>query len=394
MNGIIILDGEEFYPKVNFETKEYERFQQDWEKDYLKLSNKLLSYVASASDGRNTVCSPYSLYILLALALNATGGSTQKEIKELIAPGYWIESFNMIMKDVQMEFNKQMKGGKLVSSNGICVENDMYDDILDGFRNLVNKMYDAEIFKAGDDVAHQINDWVNKKTYEMIPKLLDKIPEDFKVCLMNAIAFEAKWKTPYEDGDIYDDDFTNADGSVSEISFMSSTENLYIEDDYFTGFIKDYKGGRYALMALLPKQEDGTFLEKGIAQIDFYKYYKNAKYFDVYVEMPEFECEESQELTEFCMSMGLKSMFTTHANFTGITKSKGLKVDSIMQKAVIKVNRAGTKAAAVTAMMCPLGCPPDEKMTKYISLNRPFVYAVVNKEYDGLPVFAGVVNRM
>jgi len=72
-----------------------------------------------------------------------------------------------------------------------------------------------------------------------------------------SIAFDAKWLVPYFEEDIYEDgEFHNADGTMAIVPFMSSTEYYYIEDDYFTGFIKHYKGGRYALMTLLPKKEN------------------------------------------------------------------------------------------------------------------------------------------
>ena len=393
MSEVIILDGDDFYPEVEIDN--IEREQQDWEKAYLEISRKLLGHVASESDTENTVCSPYSFYIMLALALNATGGKTQKEIKELIAPGCSVKPFNEILKSVQMSFNKQMKGGKLVSSNGICIEDNLYENILEDFKQLVSKMYDAELFKGGADMVQQINDWVNKKTDGMIPKLMDQAPAQLKMCLMNAIAFDAKWQVPYEEDDIYEDgEFNNADGTVSEVPFMSSTEYDYIEDDYFTGFIKDYKGGRYALMALLPKKKNKKFLEKGIENIELYKYYKERQDYEVFVEMPEFDCEMSKDLTEFCRQIGLESLFTPKANFTGITEAEDIMVDSVLQKAVIKVNRAGTKAAAVTSMICVAGCAPDFDNTKSVTLDRPFVYAVINKEYDGLPVFTGMVNKL
>lgn len=245
-------------------------------------------------------------------------------------------------------------------------------------------------------MVQKINDWVNEKTDGMIPKLMDEAPANLKMCLMNAIAFDAKWQIPYGEDDIYEEgEFNNADGTVSEVPFMSSTENDYIEDDYFTGFIKDYKGGRYAFMALLPKKEnDKDFLAKGIEQIDFYKYYKERQSYEVYAEMPEFDCEMSRDLTDFCKKLGLETLFSPKSDFSGITKAEDIMVDSVIQKVVIKVNRAGTKAAAVTGMICVAGCAPDFDNTKSVTLDRPFVYAIINKEYDGLPVFAGVVNHL
>ena len=39
------------------------------------------------------------------------------------------------------------------------------------------------------------------------------------------------------------------------------------------------------------------------------------------------------------------------------------------------------------------GCAPDFDTIKEVTLDRPFVYAIMNKQY-GLPVFVGMVNQL
>lgn len=68
-----------------------------------------------------------------------------------------------------------------------------------------------------------------------------------------------------------------------------------------------------------------------------------------------------------------------------------LKVDSIVHKAHIEVDRKGTKAAAVTMAFVVAGCAPLGGF-KSVVLNRPFVYAIMNRETK-LPVFAGIYNQ-
>ena len=111
--------------------------------------------------------------------------------------------------------------------------------------------------------------------------------------------------------------------------------------------------------------------------------------------MPEFECSTDSELKNLCKDMGINAIFTPMANFGGmLAKDAGpLMVDSVLQKAYIKVNREGTKAAAVTGMVFCAGCAPESNKTKYVTLDRPFVYAIMDKG-SGLPVFVGTVNRL
>ncbi len=51
----------------------------------------------------------------------------------------------------------------------------------------------------------------------------DEAMNQMLACLMNAIAFEADWMEPYEDEDIYEDDFNNADGTITEVQMLEST---------------------------------------------------------------------------------------------------------------------------------------------------------------------------
>ena len=175
---------------------------------------------------------------------------------------------------------------------------------------------------------------------------------------------------------------------------LRSDEEDYIEDDFYTGFVKNYKGGKYAFMALLPKKKKAkTFWKRAIEQTDFKAYYDSRSYAEVVARIPEFEIATDMELTGFCQSIGIKSIFNPDADFSGMTTQEPLMVSSVLQKAVIKVDRAGTKAAAVSAMYVVAGCAPDFDNIKYVELDRPFVYAVVDRE-SGLPVFSGVVNKL
>ena len=43
----------------------------------------------------------------------------------------------------------------------------------------------------------------------MIPKLLEQAPADLRAVLMNAISFEAKWETIYEEDDVEEEEDSN-----------------------------------------------------------------------------------------------------------------------------------------------------------------------------------------
>ena len=109
------------------------------------------------------------------------------------------------------------------------------------------------------------------------------------------------------------------------------------------------------------------------------------------VALPEFRYDLSESLKELCESYGIQTIFSDHADFSPMS-SEWLKVDDILHKAHIEVDRKGTKAAAVTAFMMVGAGLPDFDMKRVI-LDRPFFYAIMHKS-TGLPVFVGAVNAL
>lgn len=72
--------------------------------------------------------------------------------------------------------------------------------------------------------------------------------------LINALSFEAKWQTIYQEASIRDGVFTTEDGQPQTVPMMHSKEYRYLETGTATGFLKSYAGGNCAFAALLPKE--------------------------------------------------------------------------------------------------------------------------------------------
>ena len=114
-------------------------------------------------------------------------------------------------------------------------------------------------------------------------------------------------------------------------------------------------------------------------------------YKKVIVSMPEFSCDSKLDLKEYCKELGINTLFTDNADFSPASRA-WLKVDAILHKAHVEVDRKGTKAAAVTmaGVVCAGAAVMEE--TKIVRLDRPFIYAVMHKETK-LPVFVGIMNK-
>ena len=328
-----------------------------------------------------------SIIMLLGIAADAVQGKARNEILEVINDGLTYDNLMEAFKEIQLDSSKSTS---LMSANAVCVEESIGNTISKEYSDRLKEIFGGEVF-ASQDIVDDVNSWVKTKTKGMIEDAADESVNQVLACLVNAVAFEAEWMEPYEDRDIYEKDFNNVDGTVTQVQMLESTENTYIEDEFFTGFVKPYKDKKYAFMALLPKKaECASFLLRAMKQIDFANLFDNAVCERVHAEIPEFKYDFSKNLTELCRDWGINTLFTPEADFSPMS-TEGMMMDSIMHKAHIEVDRKGTKAAAVTDPFL-YGAIDLLVGDKFVYLNRPFVYAIMDTE-TGLPVFAGLYNH-
>ena len=359
-------------------------------KKYNAFTSDLMQRYIKSRKGENVILSPLSILLLLSIASDATAGETSAEIKRFLDDSEAAPDFAVWLLDIQ----KSISSSNAISiANAVCVQKKLSESIRPAFIEKLRKDYAGELF-ASEDIVSDVNKWVWKATNGMIDQIADDSMKNMLICLLNAVSFEARWREEYEEDDIYDDEFTGADGNVKEVPFLHSCEQYYIEDDSFTGFTRPYKDAGFVFMALLPKKKRSqSFLVRALKDTNLTDLYQSrTDQYDLSVSMPEFESSFKDNLTAFCREVGIKKVFTEKADFTPMS-SEWLKADSVIHKARIEVNRQGTKASAVSAMGVVEACAPDFDRIKYVDLNRPFLYAIVH-EKTGLPVFTGILNRL
>ena len=93
--------------------------------------------------------------------------------------------------------------------------------------------YGAVIYKApfNEQTVNDINNWVKQNTDEMIPEILDQIPAEAVMYLVNALAFEAEWERIYNEYDVRDGEFTLINGVTQNVEYMYGEEHIYLEDE-------------------------------------------------------------------------------------------------------------------------------------------------------------------
>lgn len=379
------------------------------------LSLELFQRICSGE--KNALVSPLSLVTDLTMLSRGAKGQTRAQMEQGLS-----RDVDYLTAYLQYYFGglPQTEKAKLTSANSVWIRDDaerltMEEQFLVDAR----AYFEAEVYRAAFDrgTVADMNRWCSEKTDGMVEDMIRQLPEDEVIHLLNAICFDGAWKEPYEKHQIRKDVFTSETGVQKNVDFMYSTESVYLEGEYETGFVKPYQDG-YSFVALLPKtdQEAGaqseSRMEKAMGMAEYVQSLTGARFRElmnsafspgsevpVETAMPMFQMEYTagkELLIPLLESMGMTDLFDAgRADLSGMAVSSrgNIYVSSVAQKCFIEVDAAGTRAAAVTDIAVSDECAPEFEEMKTVRLDRPFVFAIVD-DRCGVPVFLGVVTEV
>lgn len=344
----------------------------------------------SAEKDENVLVSPLSVLLALYMTANGADGQTKEQMMQVLG-----EDLNGYLKVYQRSLS-QGTDYKMNIANGIWFKDKESLKVQEEFLKTNRDYFNAALYKAPfDDITcKEINNWVKENTDGMIEGVLDEISPDVVMYLINALSFDAKWKEIYKETSIHKGNvFTKEDGIGQKVTMMYSKEDVYIEDEAATGFVKYYKDKKYAFVALLPKE--GIKVADYVAALSadgFCQMLANAKQAVVNARLPKFEAEYDILLNDVLVQMGMQDAFSSNdADFSkmAVSDDGNIFISRVLHKAFISVDEQGTKAGAATVVETADGCAPiTESYNVY--LDRPFVYMLIDCKTNQ-PFFIGTM---
>ena len=338
-----------------------------------------------AYDGNNTLISPLSAMLALSMTANGAKGKTLSQMES---------AFGMSLDDLNEFFYSYRTGlaqtekSKLTLANSIWLHGSF--NVKSTFLQTNADFFGADAYKTPFDetTLRKINEWVNEKTDGMIPELIDEIPGDTVLYLINALFFDAEWANPFSPSNTQPGTFTKENGERVKVDLMIAEEVCdYVVSDQAQGIVKYYGGGEYAFVALLPNKY--VLLSDFVASLDggsLRSLLTNRQTGEVRIRLPKYEVEYTVDLSDALKNMGMTAAFGGKADFSGITgRRRDLRVDSVVQKTFFSVDENGTRAGAATESGLYMSVKPTFVFT------RPFVYMLVDTR-NYLPLFIGTLN--
>ena len=336
-----------------------------------KNNNFDYKFIKQIEGNDNTLVSPLSMAYLLSMIQSGANGNTLNELN--IA----LDNYDLLpMENID---------SKISMANSMWINNKYKNDINNTFATALKINYHSEVLYDEFINADNINKWVSEKTYNMINELFpsDSVNSvDTIMALVNAIGINFKWDEEF------DCNKTLMGNFLDKNVYMMSSNEKYLESDYYTGFIKDYEklsdNSQYEFIGLLPKKD----IQDIINNLSNDVINKSITESETYVQIPRFNYNyEVGNLKSKLNALGINDMFIEGvANFDGIAKD--IYVSKIVQKTYIDFMESGTKAAAASGAIFDSNSVSEAKS---VIFNKPFVYLIRKKGSNNI-YFIGTVN--
>ncbi len=340
----------------------------------------------------NLMVSPLSVSMALGMTRNGAAGSTLEAMTNTLGfSGMSDTDISESYKYIVETFSSLDPKVKVQIANSIWYRNTF--NVEQPFVLTNQKYFDAEVSPldfSSPSAVNTINGWVSDKTNKLIPSIIDQIPADAVMYLVNAVYFKGQWKYQFETKNTELKPFF-VSGGIS-VQAMTQHETLpYFKGTGFEAVELPYNQGNYSMTVLLPDANKTiTDIIPQLSKANWDTWSSQFIETDVHLQMPKFKYTyEEKNMKPILSAMGMNVAFTDDADFTRMNSGGRLSISRVLHKTYIATDEEGTEAAAVTAVeIRTTSVGPDQ--VKYFTINRPFIYFIREKS-TGTILFIGTV---
>lgn len=368
-----------------------------WTDDHVRDSNNLLNWnMLSLMDPEsNQFFSSYGILSILLLLDAGAEGKTKTEIEEALGIhdlAAFIAAYDQL--------NGQIEKG-CTNATAIYIDKSLpqAEDFQSYYLPAVSPLHASVSFvdfiKDTEKIKKAITKWVKEKTKGLIKDYQSQIDPESVADFLNVLYFDGHWKKPF------------LSKSTEKRTFYGKTQEtkvdmMHIYDESF--LYNTY--GKFKIVEL-NYQEEGMVCDV-IMPLD-----ENDDLMTLWESLssPEKEnllsCpkEETElhvlglpkiteditydHLTEMLQKLGMTTMFSSEADFSHIAEN--LYVSSMIQRAKVKFDEKGTKAAAVTEASVKASAMRTD--TVDFIADHPYLF-VIRDTKTGLILFTGLINDL
>ncbi|MBN1465732.1 serpin family protein [candidate division KSB1 bacterium] len=356
----------------------------------------LFNKVVADGENSNVFISPLSVSMALGMTLNGAAGETRTAMQKTLnfgdmsadeingAYASLIQLLRSIDPLVQFE---------IANSMWTHVDFPVRQEFINTNKTFFDAMISALDFRA-PAALKTINGWVDQKTHGKIDKIIDTIPPDVVMYLINAIYFKGTWTFEFNKKETNDETFFVTENERVQAPFMRQTNDSlpYFENDLLQMIDLPYGNRQFSMTIILPRNNKSV--SDIVSQLDganWTTWLGSLRRQKGTIQMPKFKLEYKKSLPDVLSAMGMGIAFSDAADFSGINAEKRTSISDVIHKTFVDVYEEGTEAAAVTAVEISLtSVGPSQGF--FMRVDRPFIFTIREKS-SGTILFIGQVIR-
>jgi serine protease inhibitor len=278
-------------------------------------------------------------------------------------------------------------GGPLKSANAI-----VFDRKAAPYPRIIPELTEAGAqvsVEALDDPAtiERINVWVKEQTAGLIPSIIDKAPREGGLVALNALHFKERWKEAFDPGLTRTARFYGMAGNGTEVPMMQREGKLsFREDDAFVAVELPYAADRFRLVVITTRDKPAR--AAAFRPVADWLTGDGFEQRPGELALPRFALASSADLLHALDDLGLHPARVSPAALGGLSPAP-MSIAQVLQRTEIRVDEAGTEAAAASAVMTTRAVATDfVKMT----VDKPFMFALRDAQ-SGLVLLTGYVDN-
>lgn len=326
-----------------------------------------IGHVLAARSGTALARANAALAIRLAAAVSAPQNAQPGLVPHLnVANGMWLQS-------------------------GLRLGRAFVDTVSGGFGAALRQ---ADFRHQPEAARRTINHWVAGHTAGLIQNLMSPgtITVRTALVLANAVYLKAHWVSPFATSATRPGMFVTASGTRVSVPFMSQQETPF---GYAAGWAVraialPYRYSTVSMLVVMPSAGALPGFERRLTNASLERLAASLRPTLVDLRMPRFHLTAHMQLDSTLAALGMPIAFTPRADFSPITTQTPLAISAVEHGADLKVNEAGTVAAAATGIsVAPTAVAPGH--VTHLSLDHPFLL-FIRDNTTGAILFAGRVT--
>ena len=354
----------------------------------------LYGELRSKPNAGNVFISPYSIYTALSMTYRGATGISKEEFEQLLHVDGAPKTFHSSMRELNSGLISPAFGSeryKFSISNAIWV-NPRFE-LEQPYIDFLSEFYDAQAYNELS--VPKINAWAEEKTGGKITNLLrdSDVDADTVTILTNAAYFLGYWQSQFEEENTEEQIFYGFETEENLPLMYQKLETKYYEEEGYQAVSLDYDGSDLAMAVILPKENTKQAFaaveeQLNAGMLDTIMFKMGRQEVDIY--LPKFELKYNSYLKSPLRKLGLKKSVTAEAEFCGIyskCQEEPIWIKDVVHQAYIKVDEAGTEAAAATAVIMTTEVAAIQRIITFRA-DHPFIYFIYDQK-SGVIIFLG-----